>query len=268
MMEKATKQEQIELYLTGALSGEDLANFEKMLQEDKAFAEDVEIMKDIEAAFQDARLEKAITPKLEELGKKYMPDASSTNATPSPFNPWIIGAVIITLGLAGGAWAWINNAKDEPVQEEVQEPMENIFASHMDAYTSNTITRGEEDNNWSEDYKNALDLYENGAYDDAIPVLKNHLSANENDVEAKILLGNCYLKTTPIQLNKAIQTFKEIVNGEPTVFTQAAQWYLALAYFENAQEADAKATLEKLASKRGKYAEKAKGLLNGYKMSN
>ena len=32
-MEKETKQEHIELYLTGTLSGQELANFEQLLQE-------------------------------------------------------------------------------------------------------------------------------------------------------------------------------------------------------------------------------------------
>ena len=230
-MENETKQEHIELYLAGTLTGQELIDFEKLLQEDKVFAKDFEIMKDVEEAFNDVPYEKALTEQLETFGNKYMPDEAK--ATTSRLKPWMVGAMLLALSLVGGSLIWNYNTSDK--EQSVQEEQQEIFASNMEVYSSKGLrTRSSDDENeLSEEYQNAIDLYDEGDFEGAIPVLKNHLSINPSDTPAYVLLGNCYLKTEPIQLNKAIETFEEaLINGKNSVYASPAQWYLALAYLK------------------------------------
>lgn len=70
--------EQINLYINGELSGEELANFEAQLQEDESFAQAVDFYRDMERIlFAKYRYEQEYADLVElftELRKKYFPN--------------------------------------------------------------------------------------------------------------------------------------------------------------------------------------------------
>ena len=78
---------QIELYLNGELSADELAAFEHLLQTDQAFAEEVSLYKDIEqtmsAEIQRSTRQKTVETTLQSLGDEYF---AETEAKAPPQN--------------------------------------------------------------------------------------------------------------------------------------------------------------------------------------
>jgi cytochrome c-type biogenesis protein CcmH/NrfG len=253
-MEDNIKQERIELYLTGQLKDKDLKEFEQTLESNEAFAQDVEIMRDLEEAMDDFEYEKELSSKLKFLGKKYITEdivekKSTTRVVPIFRKRWFVAATILLVVIAGGLLfqnAFQLNANTD------------LFATYYKSYPSDLLTRGENDNAYSE----IVELYNENDFIATVSLLEKRLTNKPNDTASKILLGNSYLSLEPANVEKAIETFKPLADDKKNVYNETAQWYLALSYIQNKQNELAEPILKSLSLKEyGKYPKLAKELL-------
>ena len=261
-MEHNFSQETIEAYLNETLKGTALNDFEKALKSDAALRRKVELSEDLEKAFKHKALESAIAPTLKSLGEKYIlnkeiQETEAIEKAPNTTNNkrwWVLGILLIALIASLWIWTQRSAASDNASNQ--------IFATHFTPYSASEITRGGTET-LGEGYENAVKHYNEGDYNAAIAVLKKELQTSPDDVRFQILLGSSYLSVKPIQSTAAISILKPLAADKAHLFTEAAQWYLALAFLQEGQKNLALPLLQTLADKKmGQYPTLAQQLLS------
>lgn len=244
--------QQIEHYLAGQLSGTALTEFEQAMAKDKALATQVELIKEVDNALADKTAVTAFEDQLASLGKTHFPSTAIPKTEvivkrlPFVRKQWLAAAAMIGAMFAILLAVWNISA---PTSSN------DLYAQHFQTYDI-SVERGIDTTIVPE--KTALDLYEQQAYEKAIPAFQNVLQNDPQNGLLILCLGNCFLKTE--QTNKAVEQFLSIAADNH--YYRAAQWYLALAYLQKGDKVKAKPFLEKLAAiENGRYPEKARNLL-------
>ena len=130
-------------------------------------------------------------------------------------------------------WQFIATEKNTPEQ---------LFAQSYEPYAASISTRGLT----SEKSLIQANSYYNGQnYQAAIPPLKTALSNHPNNSDLELALGNSYLFSNQIDL--AITHFQNIIQRKDPLYTDQANWYLALSYLKNDQPEKCKNILQLLA---------------------
>ncbi len=253
------RQQKIELYITGDLTGDALKAFEQALLTDKDLARDVRIAKDLEQAFQDAHFEDILSPELTALGKEFIPDTSlnalkkesKTNYLFFHRYKWGIAASILLLVSMGIIWMWSNKGMNS----------EDLYVAYYEPYQTTQLTRSTTSMN--ELNRNIIEQYDNKNYSEVITLIESNLDSFSNKATMQLLLGNCYLNVVPSQMDKSISLFQQLANQEGKLYTNAANWYLAMTYLKAQQQEKAIPILKQLAKKGvGKYPKLAQQLLS------
>ena len=257
-MEGNIKQENIELYLAGQLKDKDLEEFEQTLEKDECFAQDIEIMRDLEEAMGDFEHEKELSSKLKFLGEKYITDEAVEKTTTARVVPmyrkrWLVAATILLIVVAGG-FLFQNIFQLTKTDTD-------LFTTYYKSYPSNLLTRGEN----NDAYNEIVSLYNEKDFVTAIVLLEQQLVDKPNDTTSKMLLGNSYLSVEPAKIEEAINIFKSLADDKESMYRETAQWYLALSYIQNKENELAEPILKSLSLKEyGKYPKLAKKLLEQF----
>lgn len=94
-----------------------------------------------------------------------------------------------------------------------------------------------------------------------IDLLNQLLKVFPDDQNAQFYSGVSYYKMNDNA--KAAQLFEKVLTHKGTVFTEEAEWYLALSLLKNHKEKEGRTLLEKIVSAGGFYAPNAQQKLNG-----
>ncbi len=229
--------EQITDYLNGTLTGNDLRDFEAKLQADTAFAEVVNIYREIEtsmaAKYQHSTQNAELKSTLDTLNQKYFNSTAATQATDKPSkgkvaNMRIKGFVIAAVSAAAILLLmWLS-----PWQQE------NLFDQYYQPTALNLTERGT-----SNDLTTAEQAYEAQDYTTALPAFEQHLASHPEATNIHIALGNCQLNTG--QMEQAVATFQQIADGG-SIYASEADWYLAMTYLKLEKVEQAKVVFEKI----------------------
>jgi len=240
--------EKIEKYLDRELKAEDIRNIEDQMKNDPDFAKEVQLNKELSQAIMEKdvmnlrRSMQSIHEKHNNrrklAGKVIKLFEEKTYATTS-----IAAAIVLALVVGALMIFGVQN-----------QPAENLFASYYQPDEAVMIVRSGS-NPEDIDLKEALLAYHEKNYDNAIALLDKQ----NNNILAKYYLGLSYLETDKI--NNAITTFKAIIDHNNNLFVEQAEWYLALCYVKNDQEAEAKIWFEKIADSESIFKEKARRVM-------
>jgi tetratricopeptide (TPR) repeat protein len=248
-------ENKIEDYLDGLLSSEEQQTFEDAMKNDKALANKVAIVKEINHTIATEGKLKNFKKTLEPISNAHFPNNQKKETTKETVirpiknnrKMWLIAASFLVL-VVSSVLIW-NVLKSETVDAT------ELFAANYEPFNVNQ--RGE-NNDLTDIEKQALETYNAKDFAAAIPLLEQLSTENTTDEQLILQLGSAYLSTK--QVEKAIAIFQKI-NTE-SVNCQAAQWYLALAYLQNDEIEIAKKILETLANSGERtYPVKAKKLL-------
>jgi tetratricopeptide (TPR) repeat protein len=248
-------ENKIEDYLDGLLSSEEQQTFEDAMKNDKALANKVAIVKEINHTIATEGKLKNFKKTLEPISNAHFPNnkkSATKQATiirpiKSNRKMWLMAASFLVL-VVSSVLIW-NVLKSETVDAT------ELFAANYEPFNVNQ--RGENDD-LTDIEKQTLETYNAKDFAAAIPLLEQLSTENPTDEQLILQLGSAYLSTNEVE--KAIAIFQKI-NTE-SVNYQAAQWYLALAYLQNDEIEIAKKILETLANSGERtYPVKAKKLL-------
>jgi hypothetical protein len=104
---------------------------------------------------------------------------------------------------------------------------------------------------------NGLQLYDNGSFQEAIPLFTQEISAHPSNKLAVLLRGVSYLATDNI---KPAQSDFEVLRSEKHImFGEQATWYLALSYLHEGDTRQTKTYLTELSGSR--FSKQANNLL-------
>lgn len=240
--------EKIEKYLDRELKAEDLRDLEDQMKIDPDFAKNVQLNKELNQAVMEKDVMK-LRGQLQSIHEKHIDRRNLAGKVIKLFEEKTYAtsgiAAAIVLALVVGALLIFG------VQNQ---SADNLFASYYQPDEAVMIVRSGS-NPEDIDLKEALLAYHEKNYDNAIALLDKQ----DNNILAKYYLGLSYLETD--RIDKAINTFKSIIDHNKNLFVEQAEWYLALCYVKNNQEEEAKIWFEKIADSESIFKEKAKRVI-------
>jgi tetratricopeptide (TPR) repeat protein len=140
-------------------------------------------------------------------------EKQSNGASPSPQSKWITGALVIAVFVA--IWSLLR----PPLHER-------LYTEYGVYPKAELLLRGGGDVT-APDMKPVADAFNRGEYQNALDQLVLYLPNYPHDIEARLLIGLCYL-----ELNKnedARGAFQQIIR-KPNAWSSEASWFLALSY--------------------------------------
>ena len=240
---KEFDEHKIDEYLLGRLKGTELTEFKNQLAMDQNFSDQVRQRQEA-LRYIDVLGDLA----LKERVKKLHTEAVKNLPPEKRFNVISIlkYAAVVVFIVAAGLWL-LQGATSGA----------DIYNDYYQAYDLNFGERGTP----SEDIIAAAGrFYADRDYQNA---LEQFNSLPSTSISSKIILaqGISYLETN--QYQKASTAFQQLIDQEDLIYEDHARWYLAMTYFKEGKEKEAKILIEQIADKSGSFnQQKAKDILN------
>ncbi len=212
----------LEMYLDGALAGEELQRFEKRLKEEKTLAQAYEERSALHQFLKNQPQREKVEHILPEVAKGHFKPSAKIRPLwqRTSFRIASMAAAIALIVMVWQPW------KPSSLYDQ--------FAQHK---TLALAERGNPDL----DPSNIEKAFAAQAYKKSIPLLEDYLQTYPNSTEASLYLGICHLEANHFQ--RATALFKTIAEGESS-FKYAGLWYLGLSAVKQKQTKEARAYLE------------------------
>ena len=104
---------------------------------------------------------------------------------------------------------------------------EKLFAESYQPYIEDFGSRGA---NTTNEYLQAGEYYQQKNYAAAIPLLQNILKDDPQNNEVELVLGDCLLSSNRVE--EAISHFNTVLDRKTNLYSDPAQWFLALCYLK------------------------------------
>lgn len=118
----------------------------------------------------------------------------------------------------------------------------------------------DEETNISSNYKFAVQLFNDSAYQKALKLFERELENNPNSTEAMLFTGKCLSKLN--HHNKAITYFDAILSMKKSVYTAEAQWQKLKSLLALGKNENALLLIEEIKSENSKNKEKVNDILD------
>ncbi len=235
-------QDLIHKYFSGELSDKEQSEFDKLLENNVEFQEEVAFQRDVKKMI--AAKERN---KRKQLLKQYEQDRHG-GVESSKFI-WkrlaVAASVIIIAGLGWYLSLLLGNN------------LQNLYEENYELYP-NTIYSIDRSDNDNTILRQAFVAYESGEHQKAIELFLE-LKKNNNAENLEFYLGQSYLQEN--KTIEAIEVFKKVVEANKN-FSQEASWYIALSYLKAENQSMAVRHLETIIQNNTYKKEQAKILLN------
>jgi|GEM_PF-2133604 len=241
--------EQIERYLRGLLNQEEKLDFEKRMQENPSFREEVELHQTLETVIQDKNVH-ALKQTLDESWNTFKKqEERSRNSLPFFQSYYFKLAAVLLLLVLSVATIW-----------ELIQPKSNqeYYAEYFSPYEARAFTRSDSDS-VTFALREALGKYEREEYRESLEGLNEILAGDSSQVELYLYIGICHMVLD--EELEALSSFKVLIDQGNELFLTQAHWYTALTYLKEDQVDSARAELKRLSGMSGVYKKKADELL-------
>ena len=232
MTNEEKKYEEVERYISGEMQGEELAAFERLLQQDADLQKEVNLHRNLETWLADEGAMK-LRDVLEQTGNKTQP----AKVIPFYRRPLAVAASVLLLILAG-YFTWQLNTGDSTTQ---------LFAQNFEPYQVVFSPRSE--NPLQETRNAAINAYQQGRYAEAIEYFDKLQQEDSLGVAPAFYKGICYLARGDV--DKSIQLLDSVKNIANPLFTEQSAWYLGLAFLKKNDTEKACAVFQQLQQANG-----------------
>lgn len=263
--------EQIENYLLGELTEAEKEKVEQRMKEEKEFAGEVDFMRDVmQTAKQEGRTK--LKNKLNETEKKYASDIEARLKQETDQEPdgkkilklrhrkWLYLVATVAAAAIGFYFGIILPSNQGP----------KMYDKYFKPYPNKVIpsTRGEKvpaqfAHYTQEEYNlvvRAMKYYERKDFEKAVELFEKHVPIRKENAGLILYKGISQLKTGKEE--KAIQSFRYILNLKNSNFQNQSQWYLALAFLKTNKTESAFKILQIISEKQNHpYKKKADDII-------
>lgn len=246
-----TNFEIIEKYIDGELEGQELINFEKLLEFNAEIKRDYQLSLDINNSI----LEDDIMQLRESLDYMYK-DEPKVRRLPNTFTRrklFYAAASIALLLVAGGIIKYITGSDLDN---------EAVFEKYYAPYEVSVIYRsGNEE--VDKILVNALQKYEEKNFSEAVVLFEKVLKSGKDDMSVNLYSGISYMEEEKYQ--NAANSFGKIIAQNDNLFIEQAKWYLAMCYVITEKNDEAELILEELIETDSYYKRQAAKVLRDLK---
>lgn len=203
--------EQIEKFLGGELSQEELQSFDLRLKSDKAFADTFAIYKTIDTEMSETADETALRDNLSEFSQKYFDKEESAKVIPlntAKKKWWLYAAAAVITGLL----------IIKPWKENILSN-EQLYAQYAVPVELPAIVRGANDDSL---LVKATNFYNKVKYSAALILLDSIVKQRPTEAQLQLALGICFVETG--RYDSAINRFDSLAVKESVYKYEALKW--------------------------------------------
>lgn len=248
----ANKDLLIDQYLQNTISDAEALQLGEALESDKSLRETLEKRVAIKAGLQ-AFYRNEIKQEFAQWEQEANTKQVSNKAKVYRLNPkWRAYAAAASIAfILISLFLWLNIKPKTP---------DNLYAAYYHKYPNYVadITRG--DNSQDEQLKLAFIAYEQNNYSQAIRYFERLKTQENAPSTVKLYLGLSYLSVE--RYKEGVGELESFLAQPNQDFSEAAKWYLALAYLKIDESEKSRSLLKELYQNQGDYAKKSKTLLN------
>ena len=137
-----------------------------------------------------------------------------------------------------------------------------IFASYYQPY-KNDYNSGYRAAETTNNFNDAVQLYDNGKYQDAVNQLQGVIKNNTIDLDVHFFIGLSFIELKDYK--KAIENFSYVITKSNYALSEHTKWYLALCYLKTDQTRKGVSLLKEIANTDNYYKQLAKEVLKKIK---
>ncbi|MEM1322089.1 MAG: tetratricopeptide repeat protein [Bacteroidota bacterium] len=252
-MDEQGKYSSIEAYLLGQLSEGERQAFEERMAAEPELAQQVEQERKLlsgMAYFSQQQFKAELQAIHREVieGEAVKPPPEGKK---KPGLPWWLIA-LVALGLAALLFWWLQGPAPTPQQ---------LYAAHYEVFELPSASR-DPDNQAVQ--AQAYALYEQGQYQQALPLFEQLLENQTNNIPLQLAAGNCHLQLN--QAQAALPYFARSLAADDLLYRDQARWYAGLTQLQLGLPEAARAYLQPLADDpSSSYQTQAQGILKALK---
>jgi len=237
--------QQIEEFLDGNLTGEELDLFLKQKEQEQQFNTEIDLRHEINQSLKEKGLFE-----LREILEKQKTDLFTKdpfyNFRKDLFKTWHLAAASFSLILVvGGLWYILSN---KPYSTEKL-----VTKYYKPAHPINQIRSL--DINSGDALSEAFKHYKQNNFNGAL----KYFNSLDNQITAKFYSGVCYIELE--EFDQAIESFSFVINDKDNLYVEQADWYLGLIYLMNNQRQMALAQFELISNGDSYYASQAEEII-------
>lgn len=236
-MDKETLYDLIDRHIRNELTEEERIQIATLVENDPEFVKELTLHTEIKSAVADKDL-LDFKQKIAESHERYTSN-TVVEKKQRTIALYLKIAASILLVMSVGAFFWLSE-KNSTHQE--------LFEAYFIPYEAPVNFRSDTSPYTDEDWKQALMLYDNKQYVEAIPYLNKVVAEKPGNTLALFLRGVSYLAID--SMAAAEKDFNAIIIQENNLFAEQAKWYLALTYLKADKVEPAKALLHELAKEK------------------
>ncbi len=235
--------EKIEAYLQEQLTPEERERFEASMAQNKELATEVALQKKLIQSIET----ESVRQLLEQIhADNFGKETTIVSIHRRRFFPYLAVAASLSLLLIG--WWYVTSQ---------QSSLANLYSAYFTPATGLPTTLSYTANT---QFAEGMVSYKLGDYTEAREWWQPLLEANPTNDTLNFYMGVAFLAEE--QADLAIENLSKVVEHTSSVYSDDAQWYLALAYLRNKQKAEAKEILSSLAEKESLYRKQSQEILS------
>lgn len=220
----------IDQYLSGELSGDDLAEFERMLEQDDALQEEMQLHQQIAGAIQEQDVAEFRNVVGQVIREKRQTDRGLMYKIAAGLVPLLIATFF-------GYNYWLGQESNDELFERYMYPYENLLTVRSDSGND-----GSDSPAGQMDLRAAMAYYDNGDYSKALQFL-NKLNGKPHDL-VYLYKGISYVYLG--ELDSALMVLRVPIQSKDGIYKFPALYYTAMAYLKDDDLEATKKTLELL----------------------
>lgn len=241
----------ISKYLEGELNPIQTKDFEKALIQDHELKEELDLRREVDEALADTEV-LDLRAQLNEIHEELRPQIiRRTRQASKRVLRYAVAAsvaVIISLGTYTLFFKTVNNNK--------------IVSQFYKPYDVTLVNRSANED-LSGVIRNALFMYENQEYREAIGLFEQILDSNPKIIASHFYSGVSYLEIE--EFNNAGISFSKVLSHNDNLYIEQAEWYLGMVFLFTDQKDKAKKQFQKIKNDDGYYSKKAGKILRKLK---
>lgn len=243
----------IEGYINNELSEKELASFEAELCSNQALAAEIELARDIDTAIKEDDIMR-LRGNLQGIAGAINAENRAEQSFAGRFRPRkaLIVAVAASLAILLSITGLLSK----------QSSQGDLYRKYHSAYETPGVVRSASITS-SQTLAMALQKFDNRDYEQAIGLLQKVISEDQKNMAGHFYAGAALQETG--KYRQAINKYETVIVDNDNLFTEQAQWYIALCYLRTNEDKKAYIQFDKIAKKEGFYQLKAKAILRKMK---
>ena len=246
--------EELESYINGELSNEELASFEAELTSNQKLLDEIGLIKNIDLALSETDVMR-LRNNLQNIASEIASNKQTERSFSGKFKAkrivlsTVAASLILLLGITG---IMSRQSQDD------------IYQKFYTKYEATGIVRSA-NLTANKTLSEALQKFENQDYNAALNLFTEVISRDQNNMAGHFYTGISLQETGKYQ--NAIKEYETVIIDKDNLFTEQAEWYIGLCYLQTNENKKAYKQFKKIAKNEGFYQQKAQSILNKIKDS-